>query len=136
MTESNGQCRDCRDVDQATQGALNAVRKEVSGIEKRLLAQEIHAEHQKDCVNNLRNDFMMMQGSFKIDIERLQTTLHTDIKMIQETLNEIIKKQAISEAQVSTGVGVGKWLLEKAPWLVAVGASFTAMAQFMKDKAP
>lgn len=136
MAEGNGQGRECWDVDAAMQNALNSIRKDLSGLEKRVIAQEVHAEHQKDSVNNLRNDLMILQGGFKIDIERLQTTLHADIKMIQETLNEIIKKQAISEAQVSTGVGVGKWLLEKAPWLVAVGASFTAMVQFMKDKMP
>jgi hypothetical protein len=136
MTDSNGQLRDCRDVDAATQSALNAIRKDMSGIEKRLLAQEIHAEHHKDCVNNLRNDFMLLQGNFRIDIERLQKTLHTDIKMIQETLNDIIKKQAVSEAQVNTGVGIGKWLADKLPWIVAIGASFAAIAQFVKDKSP
>jgi hypothetical protein len=130
----DSQYRECRDVDQATQNALNAFRKEVSSIEKRLLAQEIHVEHHKSSVENLRNDFMVLQGSFRIDIERLQTTLHTDIKMIQETLNDIIKRQAVSEAQVNTSVSIGKWLADKAPWLLAIGASLTAIIQMAKDK--
>lgn len=131
MSSDDNPCRDCKDVG----AAINSVRQDIMSIEKRLLAQEIHADHHKSSVDHLRNDFMMMQGSFKIEIERLQKSLHTDIKMIQDTLNEIIKKQAVEEATLRTGFSVGRWVAERAPWLVAVAASFTAMIQFVKDKA-
>jgi hypothetical protein len=127
--ESNSEHRDF-------ESCLIAMRKELSDIDKRILAQEIHLQHHKGSVENLRNDFMDLQGSFRIDIERLQNTLHTDIKMIQDTLNDIIKKQAVSEAQVKTSVNIGKWLVDKAPWILAIGSSLTAVVQFTKDKTP
>lgn len=126
-------CKECREIFQAAHESMALIRRDVSAIEKRILAQEIHGEHQKDNVISLRGEFHTLQGSFRHDIDRLQNTLHTDIKLIQETLNEIIKKQAVSDAKVSTGVSVGRWVADKAPWAIAIGASVSSMMQFFKD---
>jgi chromosome segregation ATPase len=119
-------------VDDDCQKAISNVREDLGQLEKRLLTQEIHIEHYKDSVSNLRNDFMSLQGSLKIDIERLQASLHRDIKILQDTLNEIVKQQAVDEAKLSTGTGIGKVLIDKLPWLIAVGAFFVAIVEVIK----
>lgn len=122
-------------MDDDCQKAIITLRGDLVQIEKRIIAQEIHADHYKEAMQNLRSDFMNMQGSIKIDIERVQTSLHKDIKLIHDILSDLIKKQAVEEAKISTGVNTIKFLSNKLPWIVAIGASFTAMIQFVKDNA-
>lgn len=122
-------------MDDDSQRALNQLREKIAHVEKRVLAQEIHADHYKESMQNLRNDFMSMQGNIKVDIERVQTSLHKDIKLIHDILSELIKKQAVDEAKMKTGVTAAKLFIERLPWILAVAASFAALMQLMKDKA-
>lgn len=105
-------------------------------MERRLTSTEVNLTFQKSNVDDLRTDLRMMQGNIKIDLERIQVSLHKDIKTIQDTLNAIARQQAVEEARLNASVGIGKWLVEKMPWILAVGASLAAGIQIIRDKTP
>ena len=122
-------------LDDEQQNAINSIRKDISEVEKRLTAAELKARFYKECMDELKADFRMLQGNIKVDIERVQVSLHKDIKTIQDTLNLVLRQQAVDEAKIDTGISAGKLVIDKLPWLTAIGATLLAAIQFVKDKA-
>lgn len=122
-------------LDDEQQNAINSIRKDISEVEKRLTAAELKSRFYKECMDELKADFRMLQGNIKIDIERVQVSLHKDIKTIQDTLNLVLRQQAVDEAKMDTGINAGKLVIDKLPWLAAISAGLLALVQFFKDKA-
>lgn len=132
------------------QGAINIIRSEVTALEKRVLAQEIHADHHKQAVTDLKSEFYHMSGSIKLDIERIQVSLHKDIQAIQQSLNQFIKdqlssdtqmrdsmsqlirEQAVDEAKLQTGVSAGKYFIDKLPLIASVIAAVVGVIVMVK----